>query len=899
MYIVANQLELSNGTRRDRSECLVDAEQTIAPPLLQKRGSLFIITQTETMATDQPRPGDLELCREAQEIILNEYYNSQLTTTVTSALRQAIEKANQAIFNHNSATLPPERRGIGLTVALLRGNELYTAQLPPTQAFMVHGDELQPLPAFEKTAPRAVRPGGDAQPTTPRRQSSPSLGRHSLVEPIFQRNVFEDGDLLVLCSAQFAQALKEADLEWILSHQDSRNAMLNLSEFARNQGIQDGYVFTIGARPDFNSRTTQPHKPAEDSNWRNAAEGVAGAVGLFTSKRPKEPNEPTFAPGVSRKQPTQPRQTPPTTHDPVAPLENNPNDNWLHREDDDLNRPAYLRGRSLSNDAKPKSPQDGIKPPPAGPEVYQVGQPRAGQRDFTYTDASQEPPISHPAFKAPTPSIETEPDQDNAAGSNGNTSSRFSRPRRRPAPPVDTPYFDLVNGDGYGAPVASERRAPRRALPAINSRFLIIGGIAVVAFIVIIIVASAILGKVVDNSGGKAADLVKSAEQKRGAAQQAADTNPASARTLITQAQTDLDTARKTKPDLAELTTEQNAINVTLNNINGVVVPTDLKLAMDLSSQGTGVHLTSSVLSQTGSNLYLMDTGRGAIYSTNITGEVKTILKSGDKASGAVFGKPVKMVTRPDGLMVLDDGNILWIYTATGGTWTSQALGGTGGWGSKSVQHAASYQGNLYILGPGNGQILKYSSGGYGANPDEWLDPTLITQLDLDNAAGFSIDGTIYALTKDGKLVQLARKSGGDKGTIAQQFDLKASDRLGPPLSSPAVLNVGSLEFPYAFVIDSEKRLMQFSKADGSFVQQYEAAPNHTEFDNLQDVAIDENSRKIYIVGPQKVYVFSLSGSLAPLTNSTTLTTPTTGAQTTPGGGTTVTIINGQPTPSN
>ena len=947
MYLVANQLELSNGTRRDRAECLLDAEQVVSPPAIQKRGSLYIITETDTMADGQPRPGDIDLCREAQEIIVQEYYNSQLTATITSALRQAIEKANQAIFNRNSAALPRDRRGIGLTVALLRNNEIYTAQLPPTQAFLAHQGELRYLPTLEKRPvstetlpPVQVRTGTDAQATlpmpTPRHQIRPALGRYTLVEPTLNRNVFEDGDLLVMCSSQFSQAFTEDDMEWLLANQDSRNALLNLSEFARSHGLNDGYAFTIGARPDFNSRPTQPTR-TDEGGWRGAAEGVAGAVGLFTSKRHPSPKneavqstpnaqpDTTFSPRQYRsgpteqttgsRRPTKPPVVPsvePDQDNPVAPLTPN-DDNWLHREDDDLNRPAYLRGRKLSADTPQTTmnqAETDFNNQPTG--VFHLDQPP--QRDFTYTDASHEPALGATVPPLMPPSLEESPSSPEAETET--KKNFFNRPRQPdPAPRVtgaraDTPYFDLGGGN-YEPPPVSPRPERRPARPKLGSNLklnlsgktLTIVGVGVLVVVALLILVMSLAGVSGGGNRNKAADFVKSAEQKRAAAQQSADTSPTQARTLLTQAQADLDAARKEKADLPELTTEQNAIGVTLNNLNRVVVPSDVRLAMDLSSQGAGVRLARSVISPAGDTLYLMDTGRGAIYSSDVTGGVKTLLKSGDKAGGAIFGKPSKMVARPDGLLVLDDGNILWVYSKTSGAWVSQALGGTGGWSSKAVQQAASYQGNLYLLGPGNGQILKYNAGNYGSAPDEWLDPALVPQLGLDTAAGFSIDGTVYTLSKDGKLTQLARPGGKDKGAVLQQYDLKAGDRLGPPLSAPAVLNVGSLDFPYAFVLDAEKRLMQFSKADGSFVQQYQAAADHREFDNLQDVAIDETGKKIYLVGLQKVYVFALSGTT---TSGTTTAgnpaspapvgTPNPGVQPTPGAANTVTIINNSPT---
>ncbi len=936
MNLIANQLELSGGTRRDRGECLLEAEQTIPPPVIQKRGALYILTETETMVAGQPRPGDIDLCREAQEIILHEYYNSSVTATITSSLRHALEKANQALFNRNSAVLPPERRGLGITLALIRGGELYTAQLPPTQAYLIHQDEIRYLPnptdpaQGRPTGPRPVvaRTGTDAQATLPqpRAQSVPSLGRYSSIEPNLTRNVFEDGDLLVLCSSQFAQALHHEDVEWVLHKQDSRSALLNLSEFARNKGIADGYALTIGARPDLLSRN-QPTSRRDDNGLRNTAEGVAGAVSLFASRfnprsgRPQEETRPTSASNFSFDDPApasprretevgrtwnesefmaQPTTTGPTIEpandDPLAPLINNrDNDPWLHREDDDLNKPAYLRGRSIS-------PDPGLNNPPPDARNFKDQQagtfrPSSVRRNFIFNETASKDPAIGPA-SSPTNFPEPEPEAPAwgtppaATKTRWRNRGRSSTQSRLETNPADTPYVDMVGSDNPPA---------RRALPFSLSgrgRSLILLGIGLaLAFAVLLLMLSVAGGKL-SGDNGKATTFVRQAEQKRTTAQQFAATDPTRARKLIVDAQTDLDAARKEKPDLGDIQTVQKTLKSTLDNINRVVVPTDLRMAMDLSNQGSGVRLSKALLSPTADSLYLLDTGRGAVYTGDVLGAVKTILKSGDKSGSATFGKPVAMVARPDGVMVVDDGNLVWLYNKATGSWTAQTLGGASTWGSKAIRLSSSYQGNLYLLGPIPGQVLKYNAGSYPNPPEEWLNPGLAPNLGLDTAAGLSIDGTIYVLTKDGKALQLARPNGKTKGEVIQQFDLKAGDRLGPALSSPASLNVGSLDFPYFFVLDSEKRVMQFRKEDGAFVQQFQAATGRNEFDNLQDVAIDEVNKKLYIIGLQKVYVFNLPDVPGGSLSAQPGLTPDPSAAVTPGAANNVVVISGNPSPT-
>ncbi len=963
MNLVASQLELTNGTRRDRGDCMLDAEGTTPPPVIARRGALYILTETETMAAGQPRPGDIDLCREAQEIIVREFYNFNASATVTSALRHALEKANQAIFNHNSAILPPERRGLGLSVTVVRGQELFMAQLPPTQAYISHGGQIsylpaaplgpRPVPAVPR--PAAARTGTDPQATLPMpsRQALPALGRYSAIEPTLTRNVFEEGDLLVLCSSGFATALGADGVEWALSNSDSRSTLLNLSEFARTNGISDGYALTVGARAEFASRSTTPRRQSPATERPTAPQ----EADLYAGPRSKSQTGPSGSnnpPGedlsaASRnlaaslgdrpttRRPAQPHPAPDEglEDNPLAPLvENRTKDPWLAREDDDLNRPAYLRGRTLSPEPPGPVSANGSEIRPANSQkqptgTFKVGQSTdpAARRNFSYTDASEEAGYSRQptdrmsALPPPPPGFEETThapasQDEGATWGSSSSSGRRERPslrpgffnRGQPANEVATSYSDLMDGDGYGPP--SDGKRPRRRAPfklGFNRNWLLAGAGVVVGLILVAVLIGFLRG----GSGGdeaKTREFLQSAEQKRAQAQQLAASDPARARALLTQAQADLDTARQQKAAATDLQTAQTALTTTLNNVNRVTVPADIRQAIDLSSQGQGVRLSKGLLDPTGDRLYLLDSGRGALYSTDTQGAVKTLLKNGDKAGGAVFGKPVAMAARPDGLMVLDDGNIVWIYNKNTGGWTAQALGGTAGWNTKGSRMAASFQGNLYLLGTGKGQILKYNAGAYTANPDEWLDPGLVESLNLDSSAGFSIDGTIYTLSPEGKIVQLARPGGKDKGAVVQQFDLKAGNLLGPPLSQPVALNVGSLEFPFFFVVDAEKRVLQFNKANGSFVQQFQAAPGRKEFDNVQDVIVDETNQRLYLVGLQKVQVMSLpvgpGGTATPASGTTPQPSgqpnrtpnPSTSPQPNSNGNTNVTIITGQPT---
>lgn len=962
MYIVANQLELSNGVRRDRGDCLVDAEQIIPPPVLQKRGTLYIITETEAMSIGKPRPGDIELCREVQDTILHDFYNTS-NTSITGALKHALEKANQLVFNTNSTLMPPERRGVGLTVALVRGNEVYTGQMLPTRAYLFQQGEIKTLPASALTGQQdrstdqlhgRARTGADPQATLPlpRHNSSlPALGRYTTIDPILTRNIFETGDLLVLCSSSYTRLFQENDLKWILDQPDSLAALANLSEFSRKQKMTDGYAIIIGTRDEIGGRLSPDRQT--DNGWKSTAEGVAGAVSLLAARlNPRAPKQDsefddgdyfeeiapahTFngekaaaeapreitkpvklsgKPGESTRLTAAHHPEYAPDNDPLAPLTNEEMDagSWMHREDDDLNRPAFLRGRTLDQETPSIADSDEIvtspgpiKPKPFTPRLGPDGLPnQPGQRNFSYTNASREPgqggaPVSSrpnstrpfvKSYRAPIPEIPVvAEDYDEPVEVKKRWWEKKVVPEnqgRVKAQPPSSPYFDMVGGDGYGPPV---KKRPSFNNLSLRNRSIIMAGVGLVLGLAVVLLILSVATGAVGGNKGKAIQLVQAAESKRVNAQQMIDANPAGARDLLNQATADLAAARKEKSDLPEIQTTANAVRQSLNAVNKVAVPPDLRVALDLSTQGTDVSLSKAVISAKGDQLYLMDTGRKTIYTADVLGTVKPILKSGEKAGNNTFGAPVAMVSRPDGLLVLDDGNLAWSYNKNAGTWSAQTLGGS----PKGNFMAASYEGNLYLTGTGSGQIWKYNAGNYATKPDDWVNPNLVPTLNLDKAGGFAIDGVVYSLSKDGKLFQMQRPTGKDKGEITRQFDLSKDARLGPAFINPYVLNAGSLDYPYLFVLDGENRVLQFNKSNGTFIQQFQSAEGNKEFSGLKDIAVDEGNKKIYLVGPQKIYVYNLTdGPVTPVT------TPVTPAVRTPGTGaaTGVTVIPTQTTP--
>jgi hypothetical protein len=291
----------------------------------------------------------------------------------------------------------------------------------------------------------------------------------------------------------------------------------------------------------------------------------------------------------------------------------------------------------------------------------------------------------------------------------------------------------------------------------------------------------------------------------------------------------------------------------------------------------TGIKMSRAIFSSTNDVVFILDSGRGMVLQLDMQGQIKTILKQGDTASGKTLTKPVLMTPRLDSVLILDDANNVWIYDRTHNSWSAVALGGTSGW-VKPVRLADTYQGNLYLVGPGSGQILRYLSGAYSNTPDEWLSEQAVQTANLDRAVTLEVDGRIFGLSSEGVLYQMERPNGKNKGEITNQIDLNSGGLVSPALNSPYLMQIGSFDYPYLFVIDAEKRILQYQKSNGAFVQQIRA--ENKEFDSIKDLLVDEANQKLYVVTDQKIYIFrvpsaAVSGNV-PVISTTPSTTPTT-----------------------
>jgi hypothetical protein len=253
-----------------------------------------------------------------------------------------------------------------------------------------------------------------------------------------------------------------------------------------------------------------------------------------------------------------------------------------------------------------------------------------------------------------------------------------------------------------------------------------------------------------------------------------------------------------------------------------------------------------------GNEAFVLDRATTAVYKCNISAKscVKT-LGAGDIAGGQSAGQPVAITTRQ----------------------------GNGDAGKAGVpKDIATYDGNLYLLGSKPGQVSKFFTGKYGDPSDDWIkDPATAEQL--TNPVAIAIDGSIYVLLADGKI--LVMQGGKITGSV--------TPKPGPSAAPPTDLFT-SPETHDLYVLKSAGGAVTRVGKDGQTLATFmgPAGANAVQFSGF---TVDEAKGEMYLVSGNKVYHASLSGG----TPSALNTTPGTAGSQTTGGATTQNTGGAQP----
>ncbi len=263
-----------------------------------------------------------------------------------------------------------------------------------------------------------------------------------------------------------------------------------------------------------------------------------------------------------------------------------------------------------------------------------------------------------------------------------------------------------------------------------------------------------------------------------------------------------------------------------------------------------------------GLDLYVLDTGADQVYHHRLddmgdslrpdAGD-PVLVQRAQQVATTVVGEIIDMTWMPvstnrqtSGLLILEGEGLLeyspkWNLTAV-------PIVGTEGWILPVA--VAGYDGNLYILDPQAGQILRYVPGpdGYTTPPEHYLSPDL--KDILVGGIDMAIDGFIYVLYADGTVRKF-------EGGAPAPFEIMGIDR---PLSNPTAIYTGPDHLVgFVYIADAgNQRIVQLHK-DGRFVRQIKPREDESiPFDSLKSIFVDESANKLYFLDNHSLYIANI-----------------------------------------
>jgi hypothetical protein len=170
-------------------------------------------------------------------------------------------------------------------------------------------------------------------------------------------------------------------------------------------------------------------------------------------------------------------------------------------------------------------------------------------------------------------------------------------------------------------------------------------------------------------------------------------------------------------------------------------------------------------------------------------------------------------------------------------------------------QAIGGFFGNLYVLDPLLGRILKYTptDNAYTNPPGDYLANELAT--DLTGAVDMVIDGNLYVLFADGRLVKFLQ------GEV-RPYNMAS---LPTPMRSPMAMFVSGEKEPdapgYVYVADTgNDRIVQFDK-EGTYVRQFRAQSGEIQLNGVRGLYVDEPRGRMFFVSGSTLWMADLTAA--------------------------------------
>ncbi|MCY3957551.1 MAG: hypothetical protein OXG65_04580 [Chloroflexi bacterium] len=765
---------------------------------------------------DRPGRGDLYLLvqggsdRQAAsfgQAVATSYFADE-SEGIANALVQSMRHAAQSASIDMDLASPGEP--LGATGAVHAGDQLYLAQLLPSQVFVLRDGILNALPS--ELPPTSL---GDPAPDQ---------------EVEIFRVELDPDDVVVLASTEFRRALTDREIQGLLQGRSAQRAAHDICSVVTQRGSVSCDIVVLRVSVAAPAAVTAP---AADERWMSASSTSAASTN-----------------GLAR-----PPQASAVPEQPLYPRErlagDGPQRSAVQRL---VALPVTLvlmllvlpvmavRGlvRLVTGQSEPVQPT--IPPPAPTPTAATTG--GAGEMDDDWSSLRSL----------------------RAAGPGGEERPGAARPQ---TPPALSAVGEPLRGgqDAY-------RYRPRRSLPGPGTLLFGVSLVLLTVMAAVLFLRNsesapgALEADAADDAPAgqagvvaegtqspaldaeRAATLFADAEARyREALDRDPDENRAAvllvlrdAKDLANQALT-ADVERTLAPDINRLLSQIGREEDRLNRVRTVVTSATIG---DFDSAGVGS--AAEQMDVRVDAKYVIDATTGRVVSFETARQGATVLRKGDVVSSITVQDPIAVVNRALSVLVLDSRYNLVSLQADQNPRLLR-ITGTETW--RTPVAFDNFNNNFYVLDPGANAIHKYqaTAGGYEVAPSSYVLTT--ADIDLSSAIDMAIDGDIFVLLSDASVLRL-------RGGQRETFEISGLD--GDSLKATRIFT--EVDTDSLYLVDSaNKRIVEIAKQEesaGEFVRQFKYAGSDDFFADIRSIWVSEIDGKLIVLGRDSVRQFVL-----------------------------------------
>ncbi len=792
------------------------------------KGELFVLLEGS---------GDLAKQRSALQLVMRTmrkaFYEND-SFSVQSSLRRAIVAANHALYEYN-VSLPVARRCVlGMSAAVIRGQDLFVAQILPAQLYVQHDGELRAIPIDMTWRNNQNRVGSLTGVSTN------LLGGSLSVEPEFYRDQLHVGDSMVLLTSNMANVLSKPTAIDILTNSSPSAMILGLRQASEHAAVVSAYGVVIlvdapvaempTARTGSFSSITQQLMFATDSTSLWVHRVVEWGRGILFGRE-----ESRFSESMSRWRLT-------TRNEQQRILRKPPE---VPYAPDPIPNPAPI---DIGDDIEAQATRMARREKPATGGSMRV-------IDATQVEVPSTPVDTNYAQQMRYRTQITEPIRYGELI--GSLATNLFTWRWIPRKNNNNRRMQEVKRSA-GLSLSYRKQAPPFPWAMLT---------VMVAFVAVMFFYGTNVAR--ENRLQRGENSLKNAETAVQSIYESVDEREAEqrielARTMLVDLeQTGIITATTsnrqryltmlTRIEKAEVITQRRSYLTDVTVVAQHPVQSGVFTSVVVPPPASTVENSFNF-----SQIYLHDGNAGVLYQVSRDGGTPTVvLRPNSQIGDLQISRVHDIAWRFDSVIAVaqsvDNGPFIYMFR-NGNDWNYSILAGSLEWSTTGrTMRMQTFNGNLYLWGVTPANILRYLSTQFGDFPEPWI------QNDggqiIDTAVDMGIDGRIYLLMPDGTIQYMRDNQDGQRG-FEKSLPIPT---ITPPLQSAARLVVtGDAESGSFFILDNYfGRIIQIEKRTGRFIQQITVAPDSDiTLDNLTALVIDENQARpmLYFINGGTLY---------------------------------------------